>query len=560
MVDLLELGDTWFATFRRELAGYGLALDPTTQVRRGSRGMHCYYNLEDRQIYLSVPGTRTASQELQTLLLGSLLSCSDLDELLRFWSLFTPRLIAHEMGHALRHHYGRFGADLWLEEQIANQFASAVTNHRVAPADRRFAVEFLRRATRNLEGRVKAREIAALSYHNVLDGLRVLGHIDAVDQDNVRVLQSLLAMSPEEVLRGSGHLSDRASASLADRDQLIGDINAEYTSNFLQYLYCQVGWTYLDLTSRDRYFVDELARVHLGGGEELLPPVPSEPPADVPVIQALYRAHLDVEPRSTAAARYFYKRYRAALLACLAPLDPSVLPFLTQWHTGQIDGLVHAARLAPPRLRALAPDTIGESLPASLDLDELLPAEVDRRLWRHIARGEDDPGAAHTLRRLSLLEGAEVFRAVPATAILALARAMYRVRFAPGETIVWEGEHDTGVYLVSEGELEVLASDGADERHLSSLGPREVFGEMAFFVRGARNATVRARTAAECFAIKDTDLRITAYAHPSILMHMAGVVTRRLGGGLQGRGKEGFADDGRGSDRHMPTLSLGGMT
>jgi CRP-like cAMP-binding protein len=51
---------------------------------------------------------------------------------------------------------------------------------------------------------------------------------------------------------------------------------------------------------------------------------------------------------------------------------------------------------------------------------------------------------------------------------------------------------------------------------------------MAFFSRDTRNATVRARRASECFVVKDVDLLSLVFRHPSVLMQMAGALTRRL--------------------------------
>ena len=51
---------------------------------------------------------------------------------------------------------------------------------------------------------------------------------------------------------------------------------------------------------------------------------------------------------------------------------------------------------------------------------------------------------------------------------------------------------------------------------------------MAWFTREARTATVRALTPAECFVLKDYDLRLLAFKHPCMLMQMAGVVAQRL--------------------------------
>jgi hypothetical protein len=58
-----------------------------------------------------------------------LIRCDSSDEILRFLELITPWLVAHEVGHHLRHKYGRFGSLLAEEERIASQLALAFVKH-----------------------------------------------------------------------------------------------------------------------------------------------------------------------------------------------------------------------------------------------------------------------------------------------------------------------------------------------------------------------------------------------------------------------------------------------
>src|SRR5215213_7250990 len=132
--ELFVLAQTAFASLIQESASYGLVVDPRLALQR-ARGAFCYYDLQDSQIYLWLPNLDTPLEELKARMLASLLGCPDLDEFFRFYSLLIPYLVGHELGHAFRHRNGMFGASLWHEEHIANQFATAVFKHRLAPAD-----------------------------------------------------------------------------------------------------------------------------------------------------------------------------------------------------------------------------------------------------------------------------------------------------------------------------------------------------------------------------------------------------------------------------------------
>jgi len=269
--DLFELAKTSFHSLIQEFAAYGLAADPQMALQRAT-GALCYYNLQDGQIYLWLPSLDTPMEELKTRMLASLLGCPDLDEFFHFYRLFIPYLIAHELGHAFRHCYGLFSANLWHEEQVANQLATAVIKHRLPPAEKTFVVGVLRRALQGPAAQVEPARLAVLSYHNVLDALNVIGQIDDADREILHVLQKLVSLSAEDLLHSHNPRTASVPAHLAQRGATIAAINAEYAANYLQYTYCHIGWLYLELTSRTTRFVDEFARVHLNRQVPLLPP------------------------------------------------------------------------------------------------------------------------------------------------------------------------------------------------------------------------------------------------------------------------------------------------
>ena len=90
------------------------------------------------------------------------------------------------------------------------------------------------------------------------------------------------------------------------------------------------------------------------------------------------------------------------------------------------------------------------------------------------------------------------------------------------------GDANDDVFILVDGELEVGTLRAGQFKRFDVIRSGEVFGEMAFFTREPRNATVRAVRPAECLVLKGSDLRLLAFDHPSILMQMAGVLARRL--------------------------------
>jgi CRP-like cAMP-binding protein len=71
-----------------------------------------------------------------------------------------------------------------------------------------------------------------------------------------------------------------------------------------------------------------------------------------------------------------------------------------------------------------------------------------------------------------------------------LATLLRPVPVAPGEEVIREGELGGDVFLIEEGEFEVLKS--GKDIEVARLGPGMDFGAMALLDRGARTATVRA--------------------------------------------------------------------
>jgi hypothetical protein len=532
--DLFALGKRCFEEFSRELSRYGIIVDPKMEVRRGA-GMLCYYSLEDGHIYLSVPDASSPVGRLQVMVLASLLACQNEAELFKLFELFVPHLVAHELAHHLRHKYGLFGENKWEEEQIANQLAVAMTKHRLSPAERTFARELLGRTLGALSSKLKVKDAATMSYHSILMALNASGRLGDSATERAQVAQKIFSAEPKGMMKAAGDLSKSMVRGFDLREQLIDEINTQYAEDFLKYVYYHAGWLHLDLASHGAEYVDDFARERLGQKVAILPPAEVSKDFSEAAVAACYRAYRDARPHSEAGARYFYKRYRSLLWEKLrsvglviasqtAILDRESTFFLESWDEGSSDALRYVAHLAKEEVRSLFPAFVAERADALASVEEHLICETDLRLYRHIVHGAVDEVAQSTLYRLTLLDQTDVFRPVPAETILELAGSFCKVYVNAGETIIWEGEVNDDVFFLAKGGLEALVSG----TRVGVIEPGDVFGEMAFFSRDTRNATVRARVPSECFVVKDVDLLSLVFKHPSVLMQMAGVLTRRL--------------------------------
>jgi CRP/FNR family transcriptional regulator, cyclic AMP receptor protein len=101
--------------------------------------------------------------------------------------------------------------------------------------------------------------------------------------------------------------------------------------------------------------------------------------------------------------------------------------------------------------------------------------------------------------------------------------------YEPGAVIIREGENGDSIFLIGSGSAEaVLSASGDRPIVLSVMGPGETFGEMGFFERRPRSATVRAREMCLILEIKGHELRSLADARPEVGFRILLQVSERL--------------------------------
>jgi CRP-like cAMP-binding protein len=105
--------------------------------------------------------------------------------------------------------------------------------------------------------------------------------------------------------------------------------------------------------------------------------------------------------------------------------------------------------------------------------------------------------------------------------------------FPAGSTIFSAGELGRTMYLLAEGEVEVVCTtDQGKEVSLVLLGPGECFGEMALVELQPRSATVRVRKKAKTYSLNNMDLynlyREDNYAYVIVLQNICRILSRRL--------------------------------
>ncbi len=110
---------------------------------------------------------------------------------------------------------------------------------------------------------------------------------------------------------------------------------------------------------------------------------------------------------------------------------------------------------------------------------------------------------AQALRRISLLAG------LSDDALARVARVAIRRTYAPGETIILEGDPCQAAYFVAEGQVRVYRlSPSGREQVLVRLGPGHAFNTVPpFKPHGVNHATVEALTSVTIYAITCDDFQ-----------------------------------------------------
>ena len=118
-------------------------------------------------------------------------------------------------------------------------------------------------------------------------------------------------------------------------------------------------------------------------------------------------------------------------------------------------------------------------------------------------------------RRLELLAGVLAFQRLPASVLEELAARLTEKPFQSGDTVVVEGDMDDRLYLIVEGHAEASTTGPSGTVPLATLGPGELFGEIALLEPdGRRQATVTAVEPLLLLDLDAADFRRVLVAHP----------------------------------------------
>ena len=138
-------------------------------------------------------------------------------------------------------------------------------------------------------------------------------------------------------------------------------------------------------------------------------------------------------------------------------------------------------------------------------------------------RGEKSEDTAALLSRVPL------FSDLSPEELERIARVAVPRSVEKGVRVFHEGDRSDACYIVRSGDLRVTRehSDGRAIA-LATLGPGDIFGELAMLDSGARSASVETLADSELLALSASDMRRLLAEHAQITVKLVVALTRRL--------------------------------
>jgi CRP-like cAMP-binding protein len=143
-------------------------------------------------------------------------------------------------------------------------------------------------------------------------------------------------------------------------------------------------------------------------------------------------------------------------------------------------------------------------------------------------RGSGPPGPPG-IERILALRAVPIFSMLPLEGLARLAGSSAEAVLAPGSIVCREGETGEEVFVLLEGETEIVRGSGSREEILGVEGVDGVIGEMAVLDPAPRAATVRAGPrGATILRLAGGDFRDVLGADPKVAEGVIRTLARRL--------------------------------
>jgi len=201
---------------------------------------------------------------------------------------------------------------------------------------------------------------------------------------------------------------------------------------------------------------------------------------------------VDYKPRSLSGGQ----RQRVAIARALANSPRLVL---ADEPTAALD--MHATRNVVSRLKDMTVENGSAIL--MVTHDHRIIELADRLVHMVDGRIVSDVVLSDALRICEFLKGVDTFKSLTPAELTNIAEKVTRRHYDAGDVVIREGDQGDGLFLISEGEVEVERQG----HEVARLGPAEFFGELALISGEPRNATVVATKPLDTYVLGKADFR-----------------------------------------------------
>ena len=130
---------------------------------------------------------------------------------------------------------------------------------------------------------------------------------------------------------------------------------------------------------------------------------------------------------------------------------------------------------------------------------------------------------------LDFLAKVSIFSRMKKTDLKRIAKLTSKHTFYQGDVIIREGDEDRQLFIILDGEVEVIQGMGAkNERRIRTQGPYSYFGEMALIDEMARSASVVATKETKVLSLDHLNFVDEIEKCPAIALEMLQFLSRRI--------------------------------
>ena len=131
--------------------------------------------------------------------------------------------------------------------------------------------------------------------------------------------------------------------------------------------------------------------------------------------------------------------------------------------------------------------------------------------------------------REKLLQKVDLFSGLKKKDLKSLAGSCVERLFKKGETLVKQGEHGVGLFMIVSGKVKIVKETAiGDEWEVAVQGPGDFFGDMTVFDGAPRSASVIAVEDTECLLLTAWDFKAKVKMRSEIAMDLLPMVVKRF--------------------------------